>query len=354
MGTQINQKTPNKLLSQATVSDTRVETEHGVCMVPLSSLPKMVPGNQPEKIKPLEADLQYVTDYLHENARARSVIATEFDFGWERAFVHCACLYVDGPKDTLLQVATQQEIPTIVIEGQLSNLTLTDEANRLLRLPHDKQEASERLAVLKTTVANNSRMVKDKGPFYHGQSISLTGSESRASAGAFLTADNNDEMYALTAGHAVSDPDETRVVTPGLIDILSKLAKMYPSYPKQDQTKFLVERSSQECGRVESRFMGVNEDGWRSDWALVRLSEPWKTSNGNWFDRDQLEAICIANKALFPEGFTGSEEMMIEYDPQAHQTCVKNGASTGSTFGIVGQTEAHQFVKRSADMHRPE
>lgn len=202
--------------------------------------------------------------------------------------------------DDLLQLAAQQETPTIAIEGQLSNLSVTEDA---LQLPQDNEEASERLALLRRSLPNQLRVVEVEGPFRHGQSISLTGSESRGSAGVFLSADNGDGVYALTAGHTVSDlPEETRIVTPGLLDVLGKLAQIYPSYPNPDQ----MQRSGQKCGQVETKFIGVNKDGWRDDWGLVRLFGPWKTSNGNWFNIQQVEDMCRCNKTLFPQGFTGS------------------------------------------------
>ena len=112
--------------------------------------------------------------------------------------------------------------------------------------------------------------------------------------------------------------------------------------------QFLLERAEQECGTLESRAIGVSQDGWRRDWALMRLFGEWRTTNRNWFSVDAIEDACIANKNLFPDGFTGSGHVVSNSDPLAHQTCAKDGATTGFTVSVAGQAEARAFVKGSA------
>lgn len=78
------------------------------------------------------------------------------------------------------------------------------------------------------------RIVDAVKPLHHGQSISLTGSECRGSACVFLSADNEDGIYALTAGNISDTPIETRVVTRGYLDILAPLAQMRFKYSDQE------------------------------------------------------------------------------------------------------------------------
>jgi hypothetical protein len=64
--------------------------------MPSPSIPLIITKTDHQPIKPLDADLQYVLDYLRQEASARAVIATSSLFGWENLYVQCICLYVDA------------------------------------------------------------------------------------------------------------------------------------------------------------------------------------------------------------------------------------------------------------------
>jgi hypothetical protein len=150
-------------------------------------------------------DLPYVVDYLRREAGARAVIATSSKFGWEDLCVQCICLYVDADAtQSLAESAAAQPMLTIILEGELIHATTNMEAAaRLVEPPGlNKLAMSER----KTKLRGNSlkRVVRNMGPFTHGQSISLMGAETKGSAAIFLSPEDGAEnrAYALTAYHS--------------------------------------------------------------------------------------------------------------------------------------------------------
>jgi len=88
---------------------------------------------------------------------------------------------------------------------------------------------------------------------------------------------------ALTAYHVVS-ANKTRVITPGGLDILTCLLEICSRLTDREELDLLLERWSNECGEVLYGHIGANGNGWRSDWALVRLENVWKGANGSWLD----------------------------------------------------------------------
>jgi hypothetical protein len=323
------------------------------------------PDQQP--VKPLDVDLQYVVNYLRQEAGARAVIATSSTFGWKDLCVQCICLYVDADTtQSLAKSAAAQPELTIIMEGELKHATANmDAANRLLEPQGlDRGAVSQRKSEIRTRRLQEQRVVRNIGPFVHGQSISLLGTETKGSVAVFLSLEDEAEnqVYALTAYHVVPlSAKEKRVITPGGLDILGRLLEICRSRPTDDEKLgFFLERWSNACGEVRYGHIGKNGDGWRSDWALVCLENDWKGANGSWMDNEAMSDLYIATSSVNPdeanpdeanpdETFTGSSGIINCVDALAGTICYKDGASTGCTPGKVGHTVALMFKKGTAE-----
>jgi hypothetical protein len=298
-------------------------------------------------------DLPYVVDFLRQEAGARAVVATSSEFGWDDLCVQCICLYVDADTtQSLAESAAAQPIPTIIMEGKLKHATTNMEAaTRLVEPPGlDRLAISKRKCMLRKHSSKTPHVVRNIGPFVHGQSISLMGAEAKGSVAVFLSPDEaENRTYALTAYHVTPfiPAKETRVVTPGGLDILTRLLEIRPT--DNEELDFLLERWSNECGEVQHGHIGTNGNGWRSDWALVCLGDEWKGVNGSWMVDGEMKDLYIASSATPAETFTGSSGIITCADVMAGTICYKDGASTRCTTGRVGRTEALIFRKGTAD-----
>jgi hypothetical protein len=79
-------------------------------------------------------------------------------------------------------------------------------ATQLLEPPGlDKLLINERLSILSGNRSKALRVVRNIGPFAHGQSISQKGEETKGSVAVFLSPEDEAEnrAYALTAYHVV-------------------------------------------------------------------------------------------------------------------------------------------------------
>jgi hypothetical protein len=305
----------------------------------------------------LDVDLPYVVDYLRQEAGNRAVIAISSGFGWEDLCVQCICLYVDADTtQSLAESAAVQPIPTIILEGKLIHATANMEAaTRLVEPPGlDKLAISKRKTNLRRSYRKAVRIVRNIGPFMHGQSISLRGAETKGAVAVFLSPEDEakNRAYALTAYHVVPfmSAEETQVITPGGLDILARLLEIRSHSTDREELDFLLERWNNKCGEVRYGHIGTNGNGWRSDWALVCLENEWKGVNGSWMDDGEMSDLHIATShATQEETFTGSSGIVSCADPMADTICYKDGASTGCTAGRVGPTEALMFQKGTAE-----
>jgi hypothetical protein len=116
----------------------------------------------------------------------------------------------------------------------------------------------------------------------------------------------------------------------------------------EEELDFLLERWNQECGRVEFGRIGVNKNGWRDDWTLVRLDDQWKGLNGSWFFSDELSAVVHITERP-NNAFTGACGVLDVADAMAGDICYKDGATTGSTAGRVDPIIAELFEKGTAN-----
>jgi hypothetical protein len=308
----------------------------------------------------LDVDLPYVVNYLKQELGARAVVATSSGFGWEDLCVQCICLYVDADTtQSLAESAALQPVPTIILEGKLIHTTAnTEAATRLVAPPNlDELAISERKTELRKNHRKAVRVVYNIGHFMHGQSISLLGAQTKGSVAVFLSPEDEAEnrTYALTAYHVVpfKSANETRVITPGGWDILTILNRLLENRSRptnHEELDFLLERWSNECGKVRYGHIGVNKSGWRSDWALVCLENEWEGVNGSWMFDEAMRDLYIATSSATPEKtFTGSSGIITCVDAEAGTTCYKDGASTECTAGRVGSTEALIFRKGTTE-----
>jgi hypothetical protein len=101
----------------------------------------------------------------------------------------------------------------------------------------------------------------------HGQSISLIGQGTKGSVSVFLSSDEDeDEVWALTAYHVVPffSTNETRVITPGGLDVLTRLLHLGVKATHEADISFLLDRWETPCGYVQYGHIGTNSNGWRS------------------------------------------------------------------------------------------
>jgi hypothetical protein len=322
-----------------------------------AAIPRIVTKADQQPVKPLDADLSYIVNYLKQEAGARAVVATSSRFGWENLCVQCIFLYVDADTtQSLVESAAAQPDLTIIMEGELKHATANmEKVTRLLEgSSPNRLKISQRKSTLRSNRPQEMRVVRNIGPFMHGQSISLLGAETKGSVAVFLSPEGETEnrAYALTAYHVVPfmSAGKTRVITPGGLDILSRLLEITHRPTNDEELDFLVERWENGCGDVRHGHIGVNGNGWRSDWALVCLENEWKGVNGSWMDDGEMSDLYIATSHAAPEEtFTGSSGIIACVDAMAGTICYKDGASTGCTAGRVGPTEAVMFKKGTTE-----
>jgi hypothetical protein len=257
----------------------------------------------------------------------------------------------------------------MVITGKLRPLTVdnnvhipendevryVEEARHVLQdLEGSKHEISRRRIDRFMNARHHVRAVMEIQPFCHGQSISLKGHEGKGSCAVFLSPadDATRDVYGLIAAHVVTTEAPTGsvdVITPGGIDILARLHELVNggNESRRDTVsrdlQFLLDRWSQPCGFVQYSHLGVTSAGWRSDWALVNLESNWKGQNGDWYDQMSLRDHCIVHYPY--EDFAGPHGLGGRDNPQQGETCFKDGARTGITFGTVGEVEVHQWLR---------
>ncbi|OJJ42891.1 hypothetical protein ASPZODRAFT_28750 [Penicilliopsis zonata CBS 506.65] len=326
--------------------------EEVVCdpgMLPM--LPEVAQG----RVRPLEDDFSYLENLLRRDRTVRTVVATRCPFGWRNLWIECVCLVVDADETApVLAALPTQATPIIVITAQINDMAdhLADAEQVLGLTGLDRVDSSQRRFVLRENTM--LRPVQQSRHLVHGQSISLKGDESKGSVGVFLSpASNTDDppaKYALTAYHVVpfSEKEETRAITPGGLDILSELLRATFRADTQQSARLLASWR-EPCGTVEHGDIGVNEQGWRTDLALVRLAEGWQGKNGQWFEDAMPDFAAGTEGALPPPTIFDPHRVVGATDPEAGAILYKDGAGSERTAGRVGPFESKMFRARSAD-----
>lgn len=100
------------------------------------------------------------------------------------------------------------------------------------------------------------------------------------------------------------------------------------------------------CGAFQYGQLGVDEEGYREDWALIKLRDGFVGKNGTWWEKRFLGKLRIQWKLVRPETeFTGK---VVSFEDPALGTSdvwFKDGATTGWTAGTLISTEVHLFLK---------
>ena len=120
---------------------------------------------------------------------------------------------------------------------------------------------------------------------------------------------------------------------PGGLDILTNLLPIYSNLKKshscqKDQERdredldFFLKRWENECGQVRHGHIGVNRNGWCSDWALISLGDEWKGANGDWMD----DLYFKMSRATADKTLTGSGGIVTSAEPMTNIICYKDGA----------------------------
>jgi hypothetical protein len=147
--------------------------------------------------------------------------------------------------------------------------------------------------------------------------------------------------------------NETRVITPGGLDILTRLLEIHSRPTYRGELDFLLKRWNNECGQVQYGHIGANGNDWHSDWALVCLETEWKGANGSWMDDGEMRDKYIATSSAPERTFIGSSGIITCADAMADTICYKDGACTSCTAGRVGLTEALMFKEEMQEQNTP-
>lgn len=295
--------------------------------------------------------VDYIPAFLCSESTARGVIATRCQFGWPQISVPVTCLFIDSDKLGNLPslASSNQEIPVVIIRAGLEYLN--DNVARASELVEvgldDIVERSQRKSRLRMN--RTPRVAPEQGRLFHGQSISLKNEESKGSIAVFLSIAEN-KLYALTAYHVVPPKsNESQVITPGGLDSLTRLLAALGPSPNHSAISDLLTRREVPFGEVEHGHINSNKEGWRPDWALIRIYGGWAAENGKWLEEDTLKELAIGAEKL-SQGFTGTNGLVGCSDPEGGQTCYKDGATTGCTVGVIGSHYCLQFRKGTADL----
>jgi hypothetical protein len=299
-----------------------------------------------------------VIEFLNANKDSRSVVATCAKFGWQTLSVDCVCLYVDADTITGLAVSvSSRNTTTIIVNANLCPLADTKESARELLEPLGlgKAALSERRYQLRKHRQQLLRCIESVGPFKHGQSISLLSRESKGSVSVFLSPGPNDisisGVHGLTAYHVLPfhEGQETRVITPGGLDILTRLLD---AGLNDDDRSFLLSRWHEQCGVVKLGAIGSNSKDWRTDFALFKLDNEFEGVNGTWFDESEMVDLVIRTEKHLD--FTGKNGIVGNVDAEEEDICYTDGASSGLTVGRIGRNEVVAFERKTAQENAPE
>lgn len=316
------------------------------------TVPSTIPDsdeNRPVRRFPSN-DFSCITNFMNNEPDVCTVTVTTSSFGWPRLSTVVIILYVDGVaggKQGLAESATNTyNIPAIVIEATHQDIiSEIEEVNELLKPPGlDKVALSKRRHTqLKDPPIRVPWSISN---FCHGQSVSLINQETKGSVGVFLSpVDNHDhEVYAVTACHVLFPTSgSNEVITPGRLDILSCLQNaVNAKHPREGELTYLLARAKESCGTLSLQQIGTNETGWGCDWAIIKLNADWFGKNGLFHDGSSLVDMYLMKPGA-STSFTGSNGIVGCLDPTAGLPCYKDGATTGTTAGIIGGTEVHQF-----------
>ena len=299
------------------------------------TVPSTIPDsdeNRPVRRFPSN-DFSCITNFMNNEPDVCTVTVTTSSFGWPRLSTMVIILYVSSKLHTKTLLARLRKANELLKPPGLDKVALSKSRHTLLKNPPIR---------IPWSVSN----------FYHGQSVSLINQETKGSVGVFLSpVDNHDqEVYALTACHVLFPTSgSNEVITPGRLDILSCLQNaVNAKHPREGELTYLLARAKESYGILSLQRIGTNETGWRDDWAIIKLNADWFGKNGLFHDGSSLVDMYLMKPGASTSS-TGSNGIVGCLNPTAGLPCYNDGAATGTTAGIRGGTEVHQFRRGTAD-----
>jgi hypothetical protein len=170
-----------------------------------------------------------------------------------------------------------------------------------------------------------------------------------------LLPDDLDKKFGVTACHvtcpmpAPTPIPRLSVVSPGGLDLATSIRialDQFEKMPVKDPSflKTLVAHwEDKRVGEMVSGKIGVDQKGYREDWALLDVTGQ-QGSNDEWLDDVRLMRLLEENDL-----FTGSLDVIGSREPRDEEVVIMNGART---FWTVGKTQSSRitlgYYKRTA------
>jgi hypothetical protein len=199
-------------------------------------------------------------------------------------------------------------------------------------------------------------------PIRIGSSIGIAAGEDRGTAGLYIKSSIG--VRLLTAAHVASTPlldfhfIEPRsqyifppggaITSPSRLDCIIQMKELLRDLESNTHQKLApwLTAVKRVCGTVQCGRLGVDEEEYREDWALIELRDGFGGTNGTWWDDDLLEELRIQSGLVQPgTKFTG--KVVGVEDPVLGTSDVwfKDGASTGWTMGTLISTDVHLYLR---------
>ena len=187
-------------------------------------------------------------------------------------------------------------------------------------------------------------------PLEHGGNISSVHGEERGSVGVFLAPHSNPaECYFLSAQHVFSGPPGSSVQTPSHLDTLRQLARIVRKTPsaieEETRCKQVLHEVKPDVAILTESSIGVDDQGWRKDWALCRVRDGYVGVNGR-LSFGQVDDLRVA---LRPDGGSGFQDGLGVATAMAGDTVFKLGATSSASSGIVNETNFYIYRRMTAE-----
>lgn len=205
-----------------------------------------------------------------------------------------------------------------------------------------------------------------------GASIGTTSCEpDRGTIGLFIQPENEkddeSEIHFLACAHCAysstpnwnldkpnaeaTPPTPFPLVSPGSLDLAKKLHDelFQPAGPRRQEVEQLLSLHGRVCGWVEVLRLGVDEDGNRQDWALVKVAPDFSVDSGICWQSLELKELLTAHGEQVPTTFKGDivQVVQVEKGPNGKEHLwLKSGSTTGWSAGTLMSKEAKLFLDK--------
>jgi len=270
------------------------------------------------------------------------------------------------------------DLPVVLIKGHFSDLagsaqpapasegtTQTTESTQVIEAARKlvygdglSQSVADR--VTEFTCLTTPRATYKEVPVRIGSSIGTAAGEDRGTAGIYLKSSIG--VRLLTAAHVASlpllnlqwreprshcifPPGGGAITSPSRLDCVIRMKQLLAILNSDTHQKLAswLTAAKRVCGAVQCGRLGVDEEEYREDWALIELRDGFVGKNGTWWDKYILEMI---HSELVQPGTNFSGKVVGVEDPVLGTSDVwfKDGASTGWMVGTLISTEVHLFL----------